>query len=68
MTKMFWLDKKGFPVEHIAGRKFLNWLRDLIHGRCLACPCCYQRRMERISAFASNARPMSEIGEMNHGN
>jgi hypothetical protein len=31
--KKIWIAKDGFPVEHIEGRWFLNWIRDRIHGR-----------------------------------
>ncbi len=33
MKKMIWLDSYGWPVEHIEGRWFVNWLRDKIHGK-----------------------------------
>jgi hypothetical protein len=33
MSEKIWIAKDGFPVEHIEGRWFTNWLCDLIHGR-----------------------------------
>jgi hypothetical protein len=31
--ELMWLDKDGWPVEHIIGRPILNWFRDKIHRR-----------------------------------
>lgn len=40
MTTM-WLDKNGWPVEQIKGKPFINWIRNLIHGRDKVCRNCW---------------------------